>query len=428
MTRILKQIWVPLLFLASTVVAQSMDTTFNKVPITYRQYLTAVGKNNLNYAAQKLNVALSQAGIELAKIFPDPEVGVGWFDNGMNRMGMGYGFNSSVTRLIELGGVRHARIDVAESEVKLTSFILQDYFRNLKAEATLTYLVALRNKFIFDMHTNSYKALRQMARVDSIRFQKGLITEMDWSQSKIEAGSMLNEAYSSMSDWKASLLELGLMISKQNGDSLFLPSGDFGKFDRQATLASLIVEAQNNRADLLAASQNRDVAKKAIQLAKANRVGHMEVNFRVGYASYDYNLVAPTPSFSQVSAGIAFPIRFSNKYAGELKMAHYASQQADLLYRQAEVQIQVEVTRNYNVYMLSRQRVQEFNKGLLDETRKVRDGKLYSYQRGASTILEVLNAQRTYNDLLEKYYETIYSYASALVELERSVGMWDIDF
>ncbi len=414
---------------ASAALSQTvLDSTFNKIPIDYRHYLLLVGRNNLESAAQRLNLDIAQANIELARIFPDPELGVGWFDNGMNRMGMGYGFNSSLARVIELGGVRKARIDVAKSENTMSVYIFQDYLRNLKAEATLTYLTALRNRFIFGVHSSSYRLLNQMSGVDSLRYQKGTITEMDWHQSKIEAGSMLNEAYESLAEWRTSLLDIGLAMSQAKLDTVYLPAGDFTRFDREVNLKALITEAQNNRADLLAASQNKDVAEKMVRLAKANRVGHLEVNLRVGYASYDYNIVAPTPSFSQVSAGVAFPLRFSNKYAGELKAAHYTSLQANLLYRQAEVQIEIEVTKNYQQYVMTRKRVQEFNKGLLDEARKVRDGKMYSYQRGASTILELLNAQRTYNELLEKYYTTIYNYASALVDLERAAGIWDIDF
>jgi cobalt-zinc-cadmium efflux system outer membrane protein len=43
-------------------------------------------------------------------------------------------------------------------------------------------------------------------------------------------------------------------------------------------------------------------------------------------------------------------------------------------------------------------------------------------------LLEVLNAQRTYNEVQQRYYQTLYSYAAALVELEKAAGIWDINF
>ena len=416
-----------MVFQASQSFAQ-IDTVFNRIPIDYAKFLSLVGQNNLAYAAQKFNMNIAEANIESAKIFPDPSLGFGWFDNGNNRMGMGYGFNSRLDRTIELGGKRKARINLANSEAELTKYLLLDYFRNLRADATINFLAALENKFQLNVKVRSYLAVNRLSNSDSIRFKLGSIKDIDARQSKVEAGSILNEVFQSLSMWKMSLVNLGLIVSKPNSDSLYFPIGRMNKFDREFNLNQLITEAQNNRADVLAALQNTQVAKKMVQLAKANRVADLGIGVGLGYASYDYNIVAPTPSFTQVSAGISIPLRFSNKYAGQLKMAHYAGLQAELLYKQVEVQIQVEVTQAYYNYITVRQQVNEFNNGLLTEAKKVRDGKIYSYQRGATSLLEVLNAQRTYNDIQQKYYETIYNYATALVQLERAAGIWDIDF
>jgi cobalt-zinc-cadmium efflux system outer membrane protein len=65
---------------------------------------------------------------------------------------------------------------------------------------------------------------------------------------------------------------------------------------------------------------------------------------------------------------------------------------------------------------------------MLRQGKEVLNGKIYSYSRGETSLLEVLNAQRTYNDLQTSYYETLYNCNAALVELQRSVGVWDIDF
>ena len=53
-------------------------------------------------------------------------------------------------------------------------------------------------------------------------------------------------------------------------------------------------------------------------------------------------------------------------------------------------------------------------------------GKIYSYDRGETSLLEVLNAQRTYDEVRTLYIEMLYNYAASLVELETSAGIWDI--
>lgn len=69
--------------------------------------------------------------------------------------------------------------------------------------------------------------------------------------------------------------------------------------------------------------------------------------------------------------------------------------------------------------------VLQFDAELIEDAQKLLDGIVYKYQRGETDILEVLIAQRTYNEIQEQYLETLKGYASALIELERVCGTWD---
>ncbi|MCS7073312.1 MAG: TolC family protein [Bacteroidia bacterium] len=405
-----------------------LDTSFAKQPITYQEFIRYVGKNNYGYAAEKFNINLAEANILSAGIFPDPELSVGWFDNGQRRMNMGYGFNSELGWTVELGRKRKARLDLAKSEYELSKLLLQDYFRNLRADATLIYLQALQNKLLLDVQFSSFQTMKRLAQSDSIRYRLGSITEIDARQSKLEAGTMLNDVFQAEAEWKMTLANLSLLLGKKQSDTLLLAQGNFNSFDRTFNLTDLIITAQNNRADLLAALQSKSISEKLINLAKANRMIDLGLTTGINYASYTRNIVAPTPSFTTVSIGISIPLKFSNNRPGELKAAYYSNLQADARYKQIELEIQNEVTQAYFNYLALQKQVQQFNNGLLTEAKAVLDGKIYSYQRGESSLLEVLNAQRTYNDVQLTYYQTLYNYAASLVNLERSVGIWDINF
>lgn len=412
----------------SAVSNAQIDSTFTQVKINYPDFLNLVNRNNLGYVAEKFNVNIAEANIEASKVFPDPELAIGASDNGQRRMQMGYGFSTELSWTLELGGKRKARIDVAKSTSELTKALLEDYFRNLRAEATLDYLTGLKQKEIFRVQLNSYTILKNIAIADSIRFKLGSITEIDARQSKLEANTMLNEVYQSEADWKTALLELGTLTGKHKADTLYSPIGDLTQFDRLFDLHALMISAQNNRADLLAALKNKNVSQDLLKLTKANRVLDLGVNMGVESASVVSNIVAPTPSSNAVSAGIAIPLKFSNQNKGELKAAEYTVQQADILYRQTELQIQTEVRKAWLNYLATQKQVRQFDTGLLADAQRLLDGKIYSYKRGETSLLEVLNAQRTYNETQLNYYETLYNYAAALVELEKTAGIWDINF
>ncbi|WP_160715318.1 TolC family protein [Chitinophaga solisilvae] len=412
---------LPLLLRSVTLPAQDSLLHFNT-------FLSAVGQHNLGYAAEKFNTGIAAAKVLSAKVFPDPELNMGVFDNGQRRMQLGYGFNAGLGYTLELGGKRRARISLARSEQELTRYLLEDYFRNLRADATLAFLQAMQQQRLHEVKQQAYEFMRALAAADSIRFRAGMITETDARQSAIEAGLLLNEAYGATADMQNARLQLNLLLGRFSGDATLAVQGDFSRFTRSFSLPQLITEAQNSRADLLAALQQQDVSRKNLQLAKASRAIDLGLNLGINNVSVVTNVVAPTPSMNTVSAGISIPLKFSARNQGELKAATYDVQQQEVNARQARLQIQTEVTTAWTSYLVAGQQLRQFDTGLLEQARKVLDGRIYSYRRGETSLLEVLTAQRTYNDVQEQYADRLYRHAAALVELERAAAVWDIGF
>ena len=423
-----KKIVLMALFIFSTQLVAQVDSSYNREVVDFNSYLAIVGSNNLNYAAEKFNLNVAQAQIEFAKIFPDPILEVGTYNNGQQRLQTGYGAMMGITRTIELGGKRKARINLANSEKELAIALLADFFRNLRADASNDFLQALKEKSTLRVKLNSYQNMKQLADANQVRYELGSAMEIDAVQSKVEAEMLLNEVIQTDADLKTALMQLSLWVGKQTGDTLYFPIGDMRNADRNFDLPSLITTAQNNRADVLAALKNKEVAEKTLKLAKANRVMNMDVSLTNTYFARISNIIEPTPSYNMVGGGIAMPLRFSNKYQGELKMAETQIKQANLQYQAVELRIAVQVTQAYNQYKAAQRKVEQFNLQLLQQSKKVLEGKIYSYKRGATSLLEVLNAQRTFNEIQLSYYETLLSYSSSLVELERSAGIWDINF
>lgn len=418
---------VMLLFCSVSYFSQT-DTLVQKPTINYNTYLETVTKNNLGYAAEKFKVNISEANVQTAHVSPDPELELETLDNGERRMQMGYGFSASLNYTLELGGKRKARIDLAKSESELSKSLLLNFFQHLRADATLKYLEASRNKLLLDVQFISQKNMVQLAKADSVRYALGAISHVDARQSKLESQSMFNEVLQAESDWKKSVLEINVLMGNQPDDNSLIPETNFTKFDRHFNKDDLITSALNNRADLLAALQNRNVTSKLIRLEHANRVLDLGLNTGIGYSTEVRNIIATTPSFTSVSVGVSIPLKFSNKRNSNLKVAQLEHQQANFQYSETELKIQTEIIQAYQNYNNMKKQVEQFDNGMLVEAKSILEGKTYSYQRGETSVLEVLIAQRTYNETQQNYYETLYNYAASLVELERAAGIWDLDF
>lgn len=249
--------------------------------------------------------------------------------------------------------------------------------------------------------------------------------EIDAVQSKVEAGILLNGVLEAEADWKNAFSQIALMTGIPKSDTLYYPNGNLQIPNRSFFLNDLITTAQNNRADLVAALYNKEVSQKALVLAQKER--KMDIDLKLGAGNL-YSLNYEFPNTTAVTGGIAIPLKFSNHYKGDIKMAQFQILQAEDLYKQAELQIRVEISQAFQRYNAFCKQVDRFDNGLLENAQKVRQGKIYSYNRGETSLLEVLNAQRVYNDTQFDYFETLYNRAAALVELEKAAGIWDINF
>ena len=427
-----KSALIALLLLLGLDISAQTDTISNNYyvekPIDYNTYLNLIIDNNLSFAAEKFNVDIAEANVKSAHSFPDPELSFEGTDNGERRMKMGYEFAASLDWTLELGGKRKARIELAKSESEVSKSLLEDFFRNLRAEATLKYLIALRNERLYNSQLEAYNNMQEIARADSLRYQFGEISEVTARQSKLEARTIFNSVLEAESEYQNSMLDLMLLVNKQPGDTILKPTGDFDRFNRDFLLQDLIITAQNNRSDFLAALQNKSVAKRLIDLERANRKIDLGLSVGVEYASYVRNVVAPTPSHTPVSVGISIPLKFSNKHNSELRIAKFNQQQIEYEYAQIENQIEIGVIQAFRQYNSMRRQLKAFNDGILEEAKSILDGRIYSYKRGENSLLEVLDAQRTYNEIQQNYHDTLFKTAAALVELEKSVGIWDISF
>lgn len=395
--------------------------------LTFDEYLNNVKNSNIGYLVEKYNVDIAEANMKAAKVFPDPELSVSYANNQNWDLEMGYGIDAELSYTLELGGKRRARMLVARSEKEMTEALLEDYFRNLRADATIAYYTALLQKRMCEIQQSSYQQMLKLAHADSIRFQLGAISEVDAKQSKLEAASICNDVYSSEGELQDILTQLLLFQGSKN---MQLPDSVVGELlysKRDFNLQELITVAQYNRTDLQAALKSKEVSQNNLRLAKANRAIDLGLSIGGSYSSEVRNELAPAPSFKSIGAGISIPLKFSNTNKGELRAAQLAVKQSELEYEAIEQQISSEVVQAYNKYVISCRQVEQFQTGLLKDSEFILQKIIYSYERGETGILEVLNAQRTHNETQQTYNEALYNYAVALVELERTCGIWDIE-
>jgi len=393
--------------------------------LTYEEYMKNVREKNIEYIVEKYNVSIAEANAQAAKVMPDPELSFAYENNQDKTVQMGQVYAAELGYILELGGKRRSRMAVARSEQQMTEALVEDFFRNLRADATRCYLEALKQKQLVSLAWSSSQSMKELARADSLRFALGEIAEVNAMQSRLEATTLMTEYFQTEADYKNMLSDLVVFEGGTAGiDSL---SGTLPLIIRMYNLKELIDIAQDNRADLRAAIRGRELSAANLKLAKANRIIDLGLNIGFAHNTVALNEEAPSPKHNTISAGITIPLKFSNANKGELRAAQYFERQAEAQYNAILLQIRKEVEQYYNSYISAYRQAELYKNNTLADAAQVLEKKKYSYSRGETSLLEVLDAQRTANEVYQNYYEALYNANASLVELYRAVGIWNIE-
>ncbi len=396
-------------------------------------YLRAVVDGNLDLLAQRANVSIAEAQIDVARIFPDPSVTAGLYQYDLTREGNPTASVVALNVPLQIGGQRGARIDVAEASYTAAQSDLQDFMRQLRANAAGAFVDVLHAELVLDRREQTAEDLEKLVNVNEQRYRVGDVGEALLLQSRVEARQSRAEVIDAQGGVTSTSFTAIALLGKSAPPWMqreLTFDGDLKAIaDKTFDVPALVSRALAERPDLRAARQRVSQAERQIDLAKANRV----IDIGVG-ASWQHNFAvsqnpAPgLPSSDFLGAALTFPIPFSRLYHGELNAAYAQDSQATVLEKGAEVQVEAEVRAAVARYQAANARVHLYTGGMLADADKVLEKTLYNYTRGGATLVEVLVAQRTDNDVYLAYYDALSDAAHALIAVEESVGFWDVNF
>ena len=178
------------------------------------------------------------------------------------------------------------------------------------------------------------------------------------------------------------------------------------------TLDDLRARALRLRPDLQAAQRGITAAQSQIGLAKAN--AKQDLN-----GTFDYTHV----NASNVGAFyFSIPLPIFNRNQGEVARTYYALTQSQFQEKAAEQQVLTDVKNAYETLLNNRDIVQLYDNGYLQQAQQSLDIAQFAYQHGAASLLDFLDAERTYRSTELSYRQALASYMTALEQLRQAVG------
>ena len=117
------------------------------------------------------------------------------------------------------------------------------------------------------------------------------------------------------------------------------------------------------------------------------------------------------------------PLPIFNRNQGEIARAGAEQDKARLTLAALQATIAGEVASAYQEFESARQLLADMEHDLLQPAAEARAGTAYVYQAGATSLLDVLDAQRAFNETMDTYYSAQAAYRRAEARLTLVTGV-----
>jgi cobalt-zinc-cadmium efflux system outer membrane protein len=174
----------------------------------------------------------------------------------------------------------------------------------------------------------------------------------------------------------------------------------------------------DTRPDLKAALEAIDKAQTDHKLAIAN--GSTDPTLS---AWYTYNPSFNNPFDHQtLGASVSIPLRIFDRNQGEKKRTELDIDRSGKLMEATRAQVFSDVDSAYATVNSTVILLQPYKDRYLQQASRIRDTIAFSYEHGAASLLDFLNAQADYRSVQVNYLNLVASYLNAASQLNLAVG------
>ena len=256
------------------------------------------------------------------------------------------------------------------------------------------------------------KGFQQTVNISEEQFKAGYIGEGDYLKIKLQLLQFQTDVSSARLAKVQALVGLREFLGYDAVPANFDVIGELAYQPVKTNVEDLQLQALHNRPDYRAAELGITAAKSQIALAKAN--GKVDVT-----GTYDFTHVSGE---NTASIFANFPLPIFDRNQGEIARTKFALTQAQEQKESASDAVLSDVSNAYEAVKSNDEVVQLYTSGYLQQAKDSRDISEYAYKRGAASLLDFLDAERSYRATQLAYRQALASYMTALEQLKEALG------
>jgi len=321
-------------------------------------------------------------------------------------------FDIGIGYLFERGRKRQRRLQAARDQTAVTRAQVTDAERTLVFNVGQQFISVLLAESTLQFALQDLKGFQQTVDISEVQLKAGYIGEGDYLKIKLQLLQFQTDVSSARLAKVQALVGLREFLGYNAVPADYDVIGDLAYQPLKANLEDLQMKAMRDRPDFRAAELGITAAQSQILLAKAN--AKVDVN-----GTYDFTHVSGENTAS-IFANFELPI--FNRNQGEIARTGYALTQAQEQQQAASDTVLSDVANAYEAVKSNDEVVQLYTSGYLKQAQDSRDISEYAYKRGAASLLDFLDAERSYRSVQLSYRQALAAYMTALEQLKEAVG------
>ena len=372
---------------------------------------------NQSLRAQRLNIDQSKAEEITALLKPNPTFStlidtIPVFSPNTIRFNTQV-YSEGLSYTVERGGKRVKRGDVAKDNTLSAAQTVNDNERTLRFQVVQSFINVLLAKSVLELAKEDLANFSQEVDLNHARLVAGDLAEGDYLKLSLQKLQFEQDVSSSELALVQARVTLRQQLGYQSVADDFDVTGSLVHNKQLVTLEELQRTAVANRPDLQAAHTGVKTANDTVALAYGNRA--RDVTWSGDYTNQSGGI-------NGVGVALSFDLPIHDRNQGEIARSQVAVRQSVETESSTQVGVMADVVNAYYGLKSNDEIAGLFESGYLSQATQSRDISNYAYQRGAATILDVLDAERSYRATQLAYRQALAAHMISAEQVNQAVG------
>jgi outer membrane protein, heavy metal efflux system len=392
---------------------------FPQQVLTWQQVKDKFESANPSLLAGQIGIAESRAAEITAHLRPNPTVSMSAdqlnpFPGGPSHSTFGSVLSvATVNYLHERQRKRELRLESAQEATGIATSGQADLQRTLLFNLRSLFVQTLQEKAILKLAKENLGYYDHVLDVNRERYKAGAIAQVDLDRLELQRVQYESDLQTAEVNLRTAKIQLLTLLNDRVPVEQLDVTGLFDFSAQIVPLEDVRQMALDMRPDLRAALQSVDKAKTDHRLAIANGSTDPTFGFDVG---------RNPPIDQYIGFSVNIPLRIFDRNQGEKLRTQLDIDRNEKLTEATRAQVFSDVDSAYAAVTSSVLLLQPYRDRYLRQASRVRDTIAFSYEHGAASLLDFLNAQADYRSVQNNYLSLVGSYLDAANQLNLAVG------